>query len=419
MTNLPININSAPVKATASKQSGNVDATQQDAQGFGNVLSRKVADSAKPAGLSPPTPVSSQTPGAPQTPSSSQTSSAPQTPVPARSSTDGTQQASEQGNTEAATIEEVGDALPADMLATLLAQQNLPATAQPDSATHTDSNTQPDNGTQAGINALPVVNVQPGFSTQAAPIVQTSTSSSTAPGKDTNAALTLVSANGQTANSSAPVLETAIPQISNSAQASSSFAEAFKALGMKETAATATNPSLRTSVAGDLPVATPQNLALPLAPAATTASSPTSISTALNQPAWGDEFSQKITWMATQRNQNAELHLNPPQLGPLDVVLKMNGDQATAIFTSPHAEVRDAIEQALPKLREMLADSGIMLGNAMVSDQTAKNNQDNSSPKAGARMATSPADDVNEGAGVQEIHVSSRSRHNGMVDTFA
>ncbi|MDP1996718.1 MAG: flagellar hook-length control protein FliK, partial [Gallionella sp.] len=70
------------------------------------------------------------------------------------------------------------------------------------------------------------------------------------------------------------------------------------------------------------------------------------MTTPLGNNNWANEFSQKINWMSTQQNQIAELHLNPPDLGPLDVVLKVSGNQATALFTSPHGAVRDAVENA-------------------------------------------------------------------------
>lgn len=143
------------------------------------------------------------------------------------------------------------------------------------------------------------------------------------------------------------------------------------------------------------------------------------INTPVTQDKWGDEFNQKITWMATNKEQSAELHLNPPQLGPMDVVIKVSGDQATALFTSPHAAVRDAIEQALPKLREMMADNGIMLGNASVNDQAPRNGQDSSGNKA--QRSTPGISGVADTAstGILSARVSPISRHNGIVDTFA
>lgn len=142
------------------------------------------------------------------------------------------------------------------------------------------------------------------------------------------------------------------------------------------------------------------------------------INTPLAHDAWGDEFSQKITWLATQHDQSAELHLNPPQLGPLDVVIKVSGDQATALFTSPHAAVRDAIEQALPKLREMLADNGIMLGNATVSDHPPKEyaGQPDKQPENRGRLKE--GESISAGS-FKGSGIAGSGRHQGMVDTFA
>jgi flagellar hook-length control protein FliK len=141
------------------------------------------------------------------------------------------------------------------------------------------------------------------------------------------------------------------------------------------------------------------------------------VSTPLAHNAWADEFSQKITWVATQHGQSAELHLNPPQLGPLDVLIKVNGDQATALFTSPHAVVRDAIEQALPKLREMLADNGIMLGNATVSDQSPREQQSKQTDQPHKREGWQAK--MDQAILVGDTPVKSGRRHQGSVDTFA
>lgn len=145
------------------------------------------------------------------------------------------------------------------------------------------------------------------------------------------------------------------------------------------------------------------------------------INTPVTDQAWGNDFNQKITWMATQKEQTAELHLNPPNLGPLDVVLKVSGDQATALFTSPHAAVREAVEQALPQLRNMMADNGITLGNAMVSDQSPKDQQawQASQQRKGNGDATGTIDVTAAGGITSSSTAALGRRHEGMVDTFA
>lgn len=147
------------------------------------------------------------------------------------------------------------------------------------------------------------------------------------------------------------------------------------------------------------------------------------ISTPLGTNGWADEFSQKISWISTQQNQVAELHLNPPNLGPLDVVLKITDNQATALFTSPHGAVRDAVENALPKLREILADNGIMLGNTTVSDQPPRDRSMDGFMNQNS--GTTPQHEfpsiASESAGLPSATAQTGMvrRHNGMVDTFA
>lgn len=81
------------------------------------------------------------------------------------------------------------------------------------------------------------------------------------------------------------------------------------------------------------------------------------------------EFSEKVVWLIGRQSQVADLSLNPPQLGSLEVRLSLSGGEAGAQFYSPHPLVRDAIEAALPKLRELMAQAGIALGDAQVRDE--------------------------------------------------
>ena len=366
MADLPINISNALAKTAAIKSPAHDDVAQQDTQDFGDVLSRQVADSAKPA-------------------TSNQTSSG-----------NSGKQAADQENTDTAAAGDAATTTPADMLAALLAQQNqasLPAT---------DVTGQTDPASLTEVAAQTVATAQPSANLPSALILQTTAATSGQP---------VMAAAAATAS------DIAQPKIEVPAKDGKGFAEVLKASGMKEIGLSANSKTLGANTISDMTSAPQQPVILPLLTAAAANASPLTINTPVNQPAWGDEFGQKIIWMANQRNQSAELHLNPPQLGPLEVVLKMNGDQATAMFTSPHAAVREAIEQAIPKLREMLADNGITLGQAMVSDHTAKNGQNNAPRNPPGRLL---AEESNGGDGnLQELRVTGISRHNGMVDTFA
>ena len=139
-------------------------------------------------------------------------------------------------------------------------------------------------------------------------------------------------------------------------------------------------------------------------------------------PGWNGELAQKVVWMATRQQQVAELHLNPPHLGPVEVMLTIGneqGTQASVQFASPHSAAREALEAALPRLREMLADSGIALGNATVSAESFQQRAETG--RQDRALMKRPADMAETGAGLagRPTVTLIRSGRNGLVDTFA
>ena len=79
--------------------------------------------------------------------------------------------------------------------------------------------------------------------------------------------------------------------------------------------------------------------------------------------------------MVAGKEQSATLTLNPPDMGPMQVVLSVTNDQATVTFSAAQPEVRQALENAMPKLREMMGENGISLGNASVNAGTPDQRQ--------------------------------------------
>ena len=129
---------------------------------------------------------------------------------------------------------------------------------------------------------------------------------------------------------------------------------------------------------------------------------------------WDRGLGDKLVWMAGAKHQVAELHLNPPELGPLKITLTLNHDQASAQFVSAHAQVREAIETAMPRLREMLAGSGITLGSTDVSTG-AFGGQAQHEPRT---YQVPPAAAAVESGGI--TRGERVLRHSpGLVDTFA
>lgn len=86
---------------------------------------------------------------------------------------------------------------------------------------------------------------------------------------------------------------------------------------------------------------------------------------------WSDEVGNRMVWMANHKDSHAELVLTPPQMGRVEISLSVSGDKAVANFVSSNPAVREALEAAMPRLREVLADAGIQLGQAQVGAENA------------------------------------------------
>lgn len=145
------------------------------------------------------------------------------------------------------------------------------------------------------------------------------------------------------------------------------------------------------------------------------------VPTPLHDRDWHNDFAQKVTWIATGHKQSAELTLNPPSMGSIQISLKLDNDTstATATFVSSNAEVRETIETALPRLREMLAGAGIELGQAQVSAESFRQAANNgrgtgeSASQSGNDMAILAPDPQ-----AARTTVTALGAGRGLVDTF-
>ena len=138
---------------------------------------------------------------------------------------------------------------------------------------------------------------------------------------------------------------------------------------------------------------------------------------------WDAAVADRVVWMIQGEQQFAKLKLNPPNLGPLEVRISVVQDQASVSFVAQHAAVREALEAALPRLREMLDQQSLQLVRADVSDSdtyrgAGAGDSDGSGSTGGSGRRESVAGDApiddGEPSAVSPAVVSSR-----LLDLFA
>jgi flagellar hook-length control protein FliK len=145
-----------------------------------------------------------------------------------------------------------------------------------------------------------------------------------------------------------------------------------------------------------------------------------SIPTPIRDQAWAGDFSQKIMWLTTNDKHTAQLSLTPPQMGPIEVSVNLDKGNAMVSFVSANADTRQAIESALPRLREMFATAGIELGQANVSAQSS--GQQTGGWERGRSSSSGMADRailVADSAGAPPGRAFYVSQGSGMIDIFA
>ncbi|MCX2780119.1 flagellar hook-length control protein FliK [Microbulbifer thermotolerans] len=104
-------------------------------------------------------------------------------------------------------------------------------------------------------------------------------------------------------------------------------------------------------------------------------SAPLTLQSPLASDAWGRELEQQLVGIAQRGDKTVELQLNPRELGPLSVNLTLDDQGAKVQFLAAQAAVRTAVEQAIPQLRDALAQQGIALGEATVGEQQQNQQQ--------------------------------------------
>jgi flagellar hook-length control protein FliK len=140
------------------------------------------------------------------------------------------------------------------------------------------------------------------------------------------------------------------------------------------------------------------------------------IRTPVRASQWADRISERVLTLVGGQQKAAEIRLTPAELGPLRVQISIEDGTANVAFQAHHSLTRDALEQALPRLRELLEDNGMTLGEASVgehdvNDRQAEGNNSEHSPVHDA------ADNVTgENVGLRQTHAQRVST--SLLDTF-
>lgn len=141
----------------------------------------------------------------------------------------------------------------------------------------------------------------------------------------------------------------------------------------------------------------------------------------LDKPEWGKDLGNRILWMTKQEVQSARVQINPPHLGPIEVRVSVHNDVANVSFLTQHGQVKEAIEMALPRLREMMDANGFSQTNVDVSDHSFARARDQLAEResGGAFGEEGMEGDISADTDDPDALSVSAVQSQGLVDYFA
>jgi hypothetical protein len=141
------------------------------------------------------------------------------------------------------------------------------------------------------------------------------------------------------------------------------------------------------------------------------------VQTPPGQQGWDAQVGQRLIWMVSNEMKSAEIRLNPAELGPMEVKVKTEGEKVSVVINVQNPQVREAIEQSLPRLREMFAGQGMDLGNVDVGQHGFAQGQGREETGQLDTHASGYGQDINEEAD-QELDDRQTVSGQGMVDVY-
>ena len=171
----------------------------------------------------------------------------------------------------------------------------------------------------------------------------------------------------------------------------------------------------------DAPASTASGLAPASARGADTATSPSVMQLPdIRQAPQGSEFPQEILarvrMIQSQNGKEARLNLHPAELGRLQIAITSEGEATRVAFVVENAQAKEALEQAMPRLREFLQQAGLQLTDSSVAQQDFRDNSGFASGDDGAEQKGSAL--AGDSDGEQDAPGPSGSDPDRIVDAY-
>ena len=131
------------------------------------------------------------------------------------------------------------------------------------------------------------------------------------------------------------------------------------------------------------------------------------------------EVLARVRMIQGQGGTEARLNLHPAELGRLQIAITSDGDATRVAFVVDNAQAKEALEQAMPRLREFLQQAGLQLAEGSVSQQGQQGSAGFAQNEARSGEARSGSSEGSDDEGVMTNTSDQPSDPNRIFDAYA
>ena len=129
---------------------------------------------------------------------------------------------------------------------------------------------------------------------------------------------------------------------------------------------------------------------------------------------------ERVSSMLSINNKEAEIRLDPPEMGSMQIRIRSDAEQAHINFVVQNQQAKEALEQSMPRLREMLAQHGLELGESTISyGQSGGETAEQSESGAQGNLANNKSVNDENDEQANNTAQSSRQQTSSSIDYYA
>ncbi|OUS74655.1 hypothetical protein B5G52_01250 [Pseudoalteromonas sp. A601] len=128
---------------------------------------------------------------------------------------------------------------------------------------------------------------------------------------------------------------------------------------------------------------------------------------------------ERVSALLNINNKEAEIRLDPPEMGSMQIRIRSDAEQAQINFVVQNQQAKEALEQSMPKLREMLAEQGIELGESSIQQGDSQENMAEQQQQNAQGQLANNAENDDESTDIQASTNNIKQQSSSSIDYYA